>query len=167
MAVRPLVTWPDPRLGQTAEPVRDFGPELAALVQDLLDSLRAAPGLGITGPHIGVLSRVVVLELTPGKPETFVNPVITEAAVDLARHDEGSISMPGVMEPVERPARVTVRYRDAVGAEHEETATGFRAACLQHEIDQLNGLFWLERLSRLRRDRVKTRFQKLKRGAAN
>lgn len=163
MSIRPIVAWPDPRLGETAAPVRDFGPELAALVTDLIDTMRAAPGVGITGPHIGVPLRVVVLELVPGQPQAYVNPVVTAASVDLARHDEGSVSMPGVVEPVERPARVTVSYRDAAGAEHEEQATGFRACCLQHEIDQLNGIFWLDRLSRLRRDRVRTRFQKLSR----
>ena len=161
MSIRPIVAWPDPRLGETAEPVRDFGPDLAALVADLIDTMRAAPGVGITGPHIGVPLRVVVLELIPGQPQVYVNPVVTAASVDLARHDEGSVSMPGVVEPVERPARVTVSYRDPAGGQHEEQATGFRACCLQHEIDQLNGIFWLDRLSRLRRDRVRTRFQKL------
>lgn len=166
MAIRPIVAWPDPRLAATAEPVRDFGPGLAELAQDLIDTMRAAPGVGITGPHLGVPLRVVVLELVPGTPQVYVNPVVTAASVDLARHDEGSVSMPGVVEPVERPARVTVSYRDLSGAEHEEQATGFRACCLQHEIDQLNGLFWLDRLSRLRRDRVKARFQKLRRETA-
>lgn len=166
MAIRPIVAWPDPRLAETAEPVRDFGPDLASLVQDLIDTMRAAPGVGITAPHLGIPARVVVLELVPGSPQAYINPVVTAASVDLVRHDEGSVSMPGVVEPVERPARVTIRYRDTGGAEQEETATGFRAACLQHEIDQLNGIFWLDRLSRLRRDRVKARFQKLRRDTA-
>ncbi len=164
MTVRSLVKYPDPRLRLVAAPVASFDAELRALAADLLDTMRAAPGVGITAPHIGVPLRVVVLELPDaGEPETFVNPEILWASEETIRHQEGSVSMPGVVDEVERPARVRLRYRDLDGAEHVEEAEGFRAVCHQHEIDQLDGMFWIQRLSRLRRDRLIKRYEKLTR----
>lgn len=163
MAVRQIVMFPDPRLRAAAAPVTRFDADLARLAEDLRDTLRAAPGIGITAPHVGVLLRVVVLELEPGAVETYVNPEIAQASADLVRHQEGSVSMPGVSEEVERPARVRVRYQDLAGTEHEEEAEGLRAVCHQHEIDQLDGLFWLHRLSKLKRDRLVRRYEKARR----
>lgn len=164
MPVRPLLRFPDPRLRQMAAEVAAFDTDLTALAADLLDTMRAAPGVGITGPHIGVLSRVVVLQLTPAEPAaTYINPVIAWASDDTIRHVEGSIAMPGVNDEVERPGRVRVVFQDLGGARREEEAEGFRAICLQHEIDQLDGIFWIDRLSRLKRDRLVKRFAKLTR----
>ena len=164
MTIRPIVRFPDPRLATAAEPVVAFDAELRALAADLLDTLRAAPGIGITAPHVGVPLRLVVLDL-PGSeaPRSYVNPRIAWASDELARHPEGSVSMPGVVEEVGRPARVRVGYRDLDGAEHTEEADGLAAVCHQHEIDQLDGVFWIRRLSRLRRDRVLKRYGKLAR----
>ncbi|WP_075219585.1 peptide deformylase [Acuticoccus yangtzensis] len=164
MPVRPIVIYPDPRLRDVAAPVETFGADLAALATDLADTMRAAPGIGITAPHIGVALRVVVLALPEDEaPVTYVNPEIVEASAELFRHVEGSVSMPGVAEDVERPAKVRVRYQDLAGDVHEEEAEGLRAVCHQHEIDQLDGKFWLQSLSRLKRDRVIKRYEKLRR----
>jgi peptide deformylase len=166
MAVRTIVTHPDPRLKATAAAVETFDAELAGLVGDLLDTMRAAPGVGITGPHIGVMRRVVVLELSPEDGvRVYVDPRVIEASSETIRHVEGSVSMPGITEEVERSARVRVAYRDLAGGHHEEEADGFLAVCLQHEIDQLDGIFWLDRLSRLKRDRANKRWDKARRRA--
>ncbi|BCK75647.1 peptide deformylase [Acetobacter aceti NBRC 14818] len=164
MALRQIVMFPDQRLRLVADSVTYFDETLRSLATDLLDTMRAAPGIGITAPHIGVAQRVVVLELpdAPG-PQTYINPEIIEASKETIRLDEGSISMPGVTGTVERSARVRVRYQDLEGTEHVEEAEGLRAACHQHEIDQLNGLFWTQRLSPLRRGKVMAQFEKLRR----
>jgi len=160
MAIRPIIRFPDPRLRVAAEPVTRFGAELRALAEDLLDTMRAAPGVGITAPHLGVPLRLVVLELAPGEVGIYANPVVLETSAETIRHVEGSVSMPGVNDEVERPARVTIGYRDLDGAEHAEMAEGFRAICHQHEIDQLDGIFWLQRLSKLKRDRLIRKWEK-------
>lgn len=164
VAVREIVKFPDARLRRVAEPVTRFDEALAMLAADMLDTLRAAPGIGITAPHIGILQRVVVLELSRDEgPRTYINPRIVWASAEMSRHAEGSVSMPGVAEEVERSARVRVQYQDLAGAVHEETAEDLRAVCHQHEIDQLDGLFWLHRLSRLKRERVIRRYDKARR----
>ena len=164
MAVRPLVYYPDARLRQAAEPVTRFDADLATLADDLLETMRAAPGIGITAPHIGVPLRLVVLELSAEDGvRIYVNPEIIEMSSETRSHPEGSVSMPGVLEEIERPARVTVRYHDLNGAEHQHGADGLLAVCLLHEIDQLDGIFWLQRLSRLKRERVVKRYGKLRR----
>lgn len=164
MAVRPIVAFPDPRLRLPAQPVMRFDADLRALAGDLLDTMRAAPGIGITAPHIGVPSRLVVLELTPGEVRTYVNPVLDWASPEMIRHAEGSVSMPGVGDELERHAWVRVSYRDLEGREHSEVADGLLAICHQHEIDQLDGIFWIDRLSRLKRERLVARYNKLRRG---
>ncbi|TPJ72004.1 peptide deformylase [Mesorhizobium sp. B2-7-1] len=163
MAVRPIIKFPDPLLRAVAEPVERFDVELFRLASDLLDTMYAAPGIGITAPHIGVLKRVVAIELpSTSKPGIFVNPSIVEASSEMIRHTEGSVSMPGVTEDVERHARVRVRYQDLEGKEQFEDAEGLLAVCHQHEIDQLDGVFWIHRLSRLKRERLIKRYGKLR-----
>lgn len=162
MPVRPIVRYPDPALDAVAEPVTVFDDTLRALATDLLDTMRAAPGIGITAPHVGVPARLVVIGLSQEGEDVrhYVNPEVVEASAERIRHTEGSVSLPGVTEEVERAARVRVRYRDLEGAEREEWAEGLLAVCLQHEIDQLDGIFWLRRLSRLKRERVLRRYEK-------
>ncbi|MGI4859848.1 MAG: peptide deformylase [Janthinobacterium lividum] len=164
MPTRPLVVFPDPRLRASAAVVTVFDAALATLAADLLDTLHAAEGIGITGPHIGVSQRMVVLEL-PEAPasQVYVNPEIVWSSSETIQHDEGSVSMPGVLERITRAAAVRVRYDDLDGHEHIEEAEGLRAVCHQHEIDQLNGIFWIDRLSPLKRERVIGRYAKLKR----
>jgi len=160
VTVLPIVKFPDARLRMVAAPVTLFDDALKALADDLLETMRAAPGIGITAPHIGVASRLVVLELTAGNVRVYVNPAIEWASDELAKHDEGSVSMPGAIEEIERPARVRVSYQDLTGAPLTEEADGLLAVCHQHEIDQLDGIFWLQRLSRLKRERVVKRYER-------
>ena len=164
MTIRPIVRYPDPRLALPAEPVTMFDDALRELAQDLLETMRAAPGIGITAPHIGVALRVVVLELDAREgPRTYVNPEIIYASDEMILHKEGSVSMPGVNDEVERHARVRIRYQDVYGNMQTEESDGLRAVCHQHEIDQLDGVFWIRRLSRLKRERLIKRFEKLSR----
>lgn len=163
MPIRPILRHPDPLLRQKAEPVSDFGPGLAALAADLTETMIEAGGVGITAPHVGVSSRLVVLKLGDAPAEVFVNPAITWVSDETATRDEGSVSMPGVIDAVTRPARIRLTWADLTGAPQEGEAEGWRATCLLHEIDQLDGIFWLQRLSRLRRDKVVRRFEKIRR----
>jgi peptide deformylase len=164
MTVRSIVTFPDPRLRAVAAPVTVFDDALRELAADLVATMRAAGGIGITAPHIGIATRLVALALSPEEePKIYVNPTIVWASDELIRHPEGSVSMSGVTAEIERPARVRVSYRDMSGAEQIEEADGLRAVCHQHEIDQLDGIFWTQRLSALKRDQVMRRYQKLRR----
>lgn len=163
MAVLKIVPYPDSILSTVCEAVTDFGPELSVLQRDLLDTMRAAPGVGITAAHVGVLQRIFVLELKPDQVLTYVNPEIIEVSKETMRHVEGSVSMPGFTEELERPARITLRYQNITGQWHDEVAEGFHAICIQHEIDQLDGLFWVRRLSKLKRDRLVRKWEKAQR----
>jgi peptide deformylase len=162
LAIRTILRFPDRRLRLPAQEVTTFGSDLANLSVDLLDTMRAAPGIGITGPHIGILERLAVIELDAASgPRFYVNPRIVRSSADIGSHAEGSVSMPGVTEDVERPRSVRVAYQTLTGEPMEEDADGLLSVCLQHEIDQLDGLFWIQRLSRLKRERVVKRFEKL------
>lgn len=164
MAIRPIIRFPDPRLRQRAEAIVDVDDEVRALAKDLTETMHAAPGIGITAPHIGVLRRLVVIQLEgQAQPHVSINPEIVWSSPERIRHMEGSVSMPGVNDEVERHARLRVRYRSLDDREHEEEADGLMAICFQHEIDQLDGIFWIDRLSKLKRDRLIKRFDKLQR----
>ncbi len=147
-----------------AQPVTEFNVQLQELADDLLETMRAASGIGIAAPHIGVLERIIVIEIPgeAGGPSVYVNPSVEWSSIETLRHDEGSISMPGVVESIERPGTVRVRYQDLAGLEKVQTADGLLAVCLQHEIDQLDGIFWISQLSKLRRDRIIKRFGKIR-----
>src|SRR6476659_1561071 len=165
MTIRPIVRYPDRRLAISARPVTAFDDGLRELASDLLETMRAAPGIGITAPHIGVFQRVVVLELdAKDGARTYVNPEIEWASPEMIEHREGSVSMPGVNDEVQRHARVRISFQDLDGNMLTEESDGLRAVCHQHEIDQLNGMFWIQRLSRLKRDRLIKRFEKISRG---
>ena len=167
MAIRPIVRFPNPLLARKAETITRFDPALEALAADLLDTMRAAPGVGITAPHIGILERVTVIELDrESGARTFVNPEVVWHGDQTMTHTEGSVSMPGILEEVERPNAIRIRYQTLAGETIEEEADGFMAICLQHEIDQLDGIFWTQRLSRLKRDRAIKKFEKLTRERA-
>ncbi|ACA20441.1 formylmethionine deformylase [Methylobacterium sp. 4-46] len=159
MAILPLLRYPDACLRRAVPPAALPDPRVAAFAADLAETLDAHRAIGLTGPHVGASIRLTVIRLGPGAPlMTCVNPQVVHASPETARHREGSVAMPGVDEEVERPARVRVRYQDLDGTAREVEAEGFLAACLQHEIDQLDGVFWTERLSRLRRERLLKRF---------
>jgi peptide deformylase len=164
MPIRPIIRYPDPRLALPAQPVIAFDSALRDLAQDLLDTMHAAPGIGITAPHIGIPVRVVVLDLDPiDGARTYVNPQIIWASPEMIMHQEGSVSMPGVNDEVQRHARIRIGYRDIDGNPQTEESGGLRSVCHQHEIDQLDGMFWIKRLSRLKRDRLIKRFEKVSR----
>lgn len=166
MTLRPIVRYPDRRLAMPARPVTVFDDSLRELAADLLETMRAAPGIGITAPHIGVPLRVVVLELDArDSPLTYVNPVIEWASPEMILHREGSVSMPGVNDEVQRHARVRISYHDLDGNMQSEESEGLRAVCHQHEIDQLDGMFWIQRLSRLKRERLVKKYEKMARGS--
>ena len=161
MSVRPILRFPDPRFSMPTSKVEQFDTDLAALAGDLLDTMRAAPGIGITAPHIGVLQRLTVIELdAPSGTKIYVNPEVIWSSVETTAHAEGSVSMPGITEDVTRPTQVRVRYQTLLGDMKEDEADGLLSICLQHEIDQLDGIFWLQRLSRLKRERAIKRFAK-------
>ena len=164
MPIRPIIRYPDPRLALPAQPVTVFDDALRELARDLLETMHAAPGIGITAPHIGISQRVVVLDLdaTDGA-RTYVNPEILWASPEAILHPEGSVSMPGVNDEISRHARVRIGYQDVHGNLQTEESEGLRAVCHQHEIDQLNGMFWIKRLSRLKRERLIKRFEKMSR----
>ena len=165
MTIRPIVRYPDPRLAHPAQPVTVFDDALRELADDLLETMHAAPGIGITAPHIGISLRVVVLDLDPiNGARTYVNPEIIWVSPEMIMHQEGSVSMPEVNDEIQRHARVRISYHDLHGNMQTEESQGLRAVCHQHEIDQLNGLFWIKRLSRLKRERLIKRFEKLSRG---
>jgi peptide deformylase len=160
MAIRKILRYPDSKLSAVSEPVSEFNDALVELVQDLTDTMRAAPGLGITANHIGILQRVFVLELTPGTVDAYINPQITWSSPELSRHSEGSVSMPGASDDVERPVRIKLAFQDVTGNHHTLETDGFLSTCIQHEIDQLDGIFWIKRLSRLKRDRLIRKWEK-------
>jgi peptide deformylase len=165
MTIRPIIRYPDPRLALPAQPITVFDDVLRDLASDLLETMHAAPGIGITAPHVGISLRVVVLDLDPNDgARTYVNPKIIWASPETIRHREGSISMPGVNDEVTRHARVRISYQDVHGDVLAEESEGLRAVCHQHEIDQLNSMFWIQRLSRLKRERLIKRFEKVSRG---
>ena len=164
MTIRPIVRYPDRRLALPARPVTVFDDALRELANDLIETMRAAPGIGITAPHLGVPLRLVVLELDSNDgAHTYVNPEIEWASPETILLREGSVSMPGVNDEVLRHARVRISYQDVDGTMRSEESEGLRAVCHQHEIDQLNGMFWINRLSRLKRERLIKRFEKMSR----
>ena len=167
MAILPVRLFGDPVLTTPADPVTTFDAELRRLVRNLDQTLYDQRGSGLAAPQVGVGLRLVVVDLMANEtpdPLVLVNPEIVAASEDLATREEGCLSLPGQYADVARPARVRVRYRDLEGAARELDAEGLLAACLQHEIDQLDGVFWIERLSRLKRERVLKRYAKARRG---
>jgi peptide deformylase len=164
MTVRPILRYSDPRLAVPAAPVTNFDDALRDLVRDLADTMHAAPGIGITAPHLGIALRVAVLDLDPALgSQAYINPEISWTSPDMILHQEGSVSMPGVNDDIARHRHIRITYRDLDGNVQTEESDGLRAVCHQHEIDQLNGLFWIQRLSRLKRDRLIKRFEKISR----
>ncbi|KQW28586.1 peptide deformylase [Rhizobium sp. Root274] len=164
MTLLPICRYPDPALKTPCTPVADFDAALVRLLDDLDQTMKAAPGVGITAAHCGIFKRVVVLDLPEiGGRRDFVNPEVIETSAETMTHVEGSVSMPGFTEEVTRPRRITLRYQTADGTVMTEDFEGFPAICLQHEVDQLDGLFWIQRLSRLKRERILKKWEKANR----
>ncbi|BCH54206.1 peptide deformylase [Agrobacterium vitis] len=156
-----ILRYPHPLLAKPCQTVTAFDDTLIHFADALYDAMRAAPGVGITAAHVGELMRLVILDLPElGGRRDYVNPEILCFSQNTLEHDEGSVCMPGMTETVTRPRQITLRYQSLDGTFHEEELQDFAAICMQHEIDQLDGLFWIQRLSRLKRDRLLKKWQK-------
>jgi peptide deformylase len=164
MALRDIIILPDPRLRLVSDPVKTIGEETRKLVADMFETMYAAPGIGLAAIQVGEPQRVVTLDLAkkdePPQPEVFINPEITWHSEEKGSYEEGCLSIPDYYEEVERPARVKVRYLDLDGKPKEVEADGLRATCLQHEIDHLNGVLFIDHISKLKRDMVTKKFAK-------
>ncbi|WP_353181451.1 peptide deformylase [Bosea sp. (in: a-proteobacteria)] len=178
MAIRPLVILPDSQLRLVSKPVETVTPEIRTLVDDMFETMYDAPGIGLAAIQVGVPLRIVTMDLSkreakddeepePKKPQVFINPEVTWYSEDFSVYEEGCLSIPDYYEEVERPAQVKVRYTGLDGKTQEIAAEGLLATCLQHEIDHLNGVLFIDHLSRLKRERVTKKFAKAaKRSAA-
>ena len=170
MAIRDILIIPDTRLRLKSEPVKTIDARLRTLVEDMFETMYAAPGIGLAAIQVGVPQRVITMDLAkqdePKAPLVFINPEITRASAETATYDEGCLSIPEYYEQVERPKAVNVKYLDLDGNEHEIEADGLLATCLQHEIDHINGVLFIDHLSKLKRDRVIKKFAKAAKLAA-
>lgn len=171
MAIRPILIIPDARLRAIAEPIVEIDDEIKTLARDMLDTMYDAPGIGLAAPQIGVLKRIVVMDLakegeTPS-PIVMINPEITEVSDDTVTSEEGCLSIPDLYYDVERPADITVTYTDLEGKQVTTEATDRLSICIQHEIDHLDGVLYIDYLSRLKRDRVIKKFEKAAKRASN
>ena len=164
MALRDILIIPDKRLRLKSESVKAVDKGLRALIDDMFETMYAAPGIGLAAIQIGVPQRVVTMDLAkkdePKAPQVFINPEVVWASDEKATYEEGCLSIPEYYEEVERPASVRFRYMDLDGKTHEEEANGLFATCVQHEIDHLNGKLFIDYLSKLKRDRVTKKFAK-------
>lgn len=166
MAIREILTVPNPILKKVSERVEGVDAPLRKLMDDMLETMYAAPGIGLAAIQVGVPKRVIVMDLAgkgePAQPRYFVNPEIIEREGDLAPYEEGCLSVPEVYDDVERPTRVRLRYLNYDGELVEEWAEGLYAVCIQHEMDHLEGVLFIDHLSRLKRDRAVKKVQKAK-----
>ena len=167
MSVLPILIIPDTRLRAPCAPVVAVDNELRALTDDMLETMYKAPGIGLAAPQIGVMKRVVVIDVakrqdegaTP-EPMVFFNPVVTWSSEERSTYEEGCLSIPDYFEEVERPAVVHVSFLDRDGKPRSIEAEGILATCLQHEIDHLNGVLFIDYISRLKRSRIVRKFEK-------
>jgi peptide deformylase len=170
MAIRPLVILPDPQLRLVSEPVASITPEIRQLAADMLDTMYDAPGVGLAAIQIGVPKRVITMDVSKSEtekvPMVLINPEVVWASEEKRVYEEGCLSIPEYYEEVERPDRVRFRYTNLDGETIEQDADGLLATCVQHEIDHLNGVLFLDHLSKLKRDRVITKFKKAAKRAA-
>ena len=192
MALLPILCYPDPRLHTVAKPVGSVDDRIRQLTADMFETMYDAPGIGLAAIQVGVPQRIVTMDLgkrkhegdaeeieegetTEGEepeeeeevknPRVFINPEITWSSDELSTYEEGCLSIPDIHEEVERPARVKVKFMDLDGKQHEEEADGLYATCIQHEIDHLNGVLFIDHISRLKRERIVKKFTKAKKRA--
>ena len=166
MTVRPILTAPDPRLQAISLDVEKVDDAVRALVDDMLDSMYAADGIGLAAIQIGEAKRILVIDIDQkdGKknPQAYINPKITWASEETAVYEEGCLSVPEIWDDVERPARIRCENLDRDGKKHESEADGLMATCLQHEMDHLNGVLFIDHLSRLKRSMALKKLAKAK-----
>ncbi|WP_420963685.1 peptide deformylase [Brucella sp. IR073] len=165
MSVLPLVILPDPVLRQVSKPVERIDDQLRAFAGNMLETMYDAPGIGLAAIQVGTPLRMLTIDLSKEgeerAPHVFINPEIVASSDERSVYEEGCLSIPDYYAEVERPARVRVTYLDRDGKPQEIEAEGLMATCLQHEIDHLNGVLFIDHLSKLKRDMVMKRFKKL------
>ena len=175
MAIRPIIEAPDPLLRQISSPVETITPEVQTLIDDMFETMYAAPGIGLAAIQVAVPRRVVVIDLQEPEAEggegvktpiAFVNPEIVSASEELQTYNEGCLSIPEQYGEVTRPAQVRARWLDEQGKQHEENLDGLLAICLQHEMDHLEGILFIDHLSKLKRDMVLKKLAKARRERA-
>ena len=162
MAILNILEFPDPRLRTIAKPVAAVDDALRTLIDDMFETMYAAPGIGLAATQVNVHLRLVVMDLSEDKsePRVFVNPELEALTEDLGPYQEGCLSVPGFYENVDRPLRVRIKALDRDGQPFEEIAEGLLAVCIQHECDHLNGKLFVDYLSSLKRDRIKKKLEK-------
>jgi peptide deformylase len=189
MALLPIIEAPDPSLKRVSLPVESFDDALKTLVADMFETMYDAPGIGLAAIQVGVPLRVVVVDLQepdeeaapaeecgdegcghdhrPAKrdPRVFINPVLFDPSEEHSVYSEGCLSVPDIYADVERPAAISLRWQDLDGATHEEALTGLMATCLQHEIDHLEGILFIDHLSRLKRNMALKKLEKARKAA--
>lgn len=171
MALRNILLHPDPRLKKACEPVTEIDDATRTLMQDMLETMYAAPGVGLAAPQIGILKRILVMDVVKeeeGEPQPLkmVNPEVTWASDEMSTYEEGCLSIPEEFADVERPAQVRVRYTDETGAEQEIDCDGLLATCVQHEIDHLDGKLFIDYLGPVKRSMITGRMKKRKKERA-
>lgn len=174
MAIRPILEVPDPRLKTVSTPVETFDDDLRTLVADMFETMYDAPGIGLAAIQIGVPLRVLVIDLQAeedgeGKPirtpRVFINPEILDPSAEYTLYNEGCLSVPDQYADVERPSAIRARWQDMDGTVHEEAMDGLMATCLQHEMDHLEGILFIDHLSRLKRQMVLKKLEKIRKAA--
>ena len=164
MAVRDIIILPDKRLRLVSEPVKSVDAELRALVDDMFETMYDAPGVGLAAIQLGVPRRIITVDTTkkddPKNPQVFLNPEVVWSSDEKSTYEEGCLSIPEYYEEVERPKMVRVKYLDRDGKPQEMEADGLLATCLQHEIDHINGVLFIDHISKLKRDMVLKKFKK-------
>ena len=169
MALRTILTAPDPRLKKKAAAVASVDAEVRQLMDDMLETMYAAPGIGLAAPQVGELKRVVVLDIDREDVKTgplcMANPEVIDASDEDVTYEEGCLSVPEIYDAVERPAKVKISYLNYQGETVEEEAQELFAVCIQHEMDHLKGVLFIDHLSRLRRDRAIAKVKKAARAA--
>jgi len=164
MTIKPLIILPDPILRQVSDPVERIDDAVRAFADDMLETMYDAPGIGLAAIQVGVPRRMLVIDLAkedePKNPLVFINPQILSTSDEPSLYEEGCLSIPEYYAEVERPTSLTVRYQDVNGKTQELAADGLLATCLQHEIDHLNGVLFIDHISKLKRDMVIRKFTK-------
>lgn len=170
MTIKPLVLLPDPVLRKKSDPLERVDDEIRALADDMLETMYDAPGIGLAAIQIGIPRRMLVIDCAKEEeekaPMVFINPEIVERSDERAVYEEGCLSIPDYYAEVERPAEVTVEFTDRDGKARQVKADGLLATCLQHEIDHLNGVLFIDHISKLKRDMVVKKFTKLAKARA-
>ena len=165
MAIREIIVLPDKQLRLVSKPIEKVTPQIRKLADDMFETMYDAPGIGLAAIQVAEPLRLITMDLAKkedeeSKPRVFINPEILSSSEELSVYEEGCLSIPEYYEEVERPATVRIRYMDLDGKVHEEEASGLFATCIQHEIDHLNGVLFVDYLSKLKRDRVLKKFTK-------